>query len=48
MKIRNQELLDNLTFEDFDRYANRKPDFDGNWIYKVEQALFISDASRPR
>ena len=30
------ELPDNLTFEDFDRYANREPDFEGNWIYKVD------------
>ena len=39
-------LPDNLTFEDFDRYANREPDFEGNWIYKVEQAFFTKKRRR--
>ena len=41
-------LPDDLTFEDFNRYANREPDFEGNWIYKVEQAFFIKKRSRSK
>ena len=46
--MRHVTLSDNLTFEDFDRYANRKPDFEGNWIYKVEQAFFTKKRRRSK
>ena len=42
------EIPDNLTFEDFNRYANREPDFEGNWIYRVEQAFFIKKRRRSK
>ena len=48
MRSNHTLLPDDLTFEDFNRYANCEPDFEGNWIYKVEQAFFIKKRRRSK
>ncbi len=40
-------LSPDLTFEEFQALANRKPNLQGDWLYKVTQALYHKDLKYP-
>ncbi len=42
-----KDLRPDLTFEEFEALANRKPDLKGNWLYRVTQAVFQNDLKHP-
>ena len=47
MSNRTGKLNPNLTFEEFNTLANRLPDLNGNWLYKVTQANMTKDLKYP-
>lgn len=42
-----EELRQDLTFEEFEALANRKPNLQGDWFYMVTQARFPNDLKYP-
>lgn len=43
----NESISQNLTFEQFKAYADRKPSLEGRWIYCLEHVWMDDDASYP-
>lgn len=41
------QLRSDLTFEEFEALANREPDFQGEWLYMVHQAIAPNDLKYP-
>lgn len=42
-----KELRQDMTFEEFNALANRNPDLNGSWLYKVTQIVFDNDLKYP-
>ncbi|MDE7136195.1 MAG: hypothetical protein K2N91_06140 [Muribaculaceae bacterium] len=47
MCTRNKTLSQNLTFEEFEALANRRPNLKGDWLYKVTQAMYDNRLKYP-
>ena len=46
-RVRKRDLNPNLTFEEFEALANRKPKLEGYWLYKVTQAIYDNELKYP-
>ena len=47
IREKKRELNPNMTFEEFKALANRQPNLQGSWIYKVTQAIYKGDLKHP-
>ncbi len=47
MSTHDEHNKENLTFEEFQERANRRPALDGTWIYKLTQTFYDEDVKVP-